>query len=345
MGSQSSVREHEASRNSGRQIEDFPVAVFDAGHGQPNWAQTGFTSREMHTNFAGLMEMICRLGCRCATSRKSLSVAGLSKSKLLVIPPPTGRYNAVKECWLPQTESLFSTETVRDVLRFIQNGGRLLVFAYRFGDSFTQSNLRELINPLGCLLNDDAVINLQTLRDTNPLEMFFDTSPILLPLPWSVEGVSTVRWRTMATFTILPGSQARPLALSAGGNCISFNRTFRKISFASLPIAVAGLHGRGRFVLFGGPHAFEAGRFGLLTCCDNAQFLQNVLRWLLSDSPPNLVPSPNAHHSDGTFFFNHGLDVIRVNDPNGDPHTVLYVERLLRRTGVLRALRRAKWMP
>ena len=30
-----------------------------------------------------------------------------------------------------------------------------------------------------------------------------------------------------------------------------------EISFQSLPIAVAGRHGEGRFVLFGGPHAFE----------------------------------------------------------------------------------------
>lgn len=149
----------------------------------------------------------------------------------------------------------------------------------------------------------------------------------------------------MATFTILPGAQARPLALSAGGACISFNRTFRKISFASLPIAVAGLHGRGRFVLFGGPHAFETGTFGLLASHDNARFLQNVLRWLLDDDTPNLVAEPTAHHSDGTFFFNHGLDVIRAGDTNRDEHTVIYVERLLRRIGVLRALRRAKWMP
>jgi hypothetical protein len=325
--------------------EDSPIAVFDASHGQPNWAQTGFTSREMHSNCAGLMEMICRLGCRCATSREPLSATSLSEARLLVIPPPTGCYNAAKERWQPQPECLFSAETVRDILRFVRDGGRLLVFAYRFGDSFTQSNLRELISPLGCLLNDDAVIDLQVLRNINPLEAFFDTPRTLLPLPWSVDGVSTVRWRTMATFTVLPGAQARPLVLSAGGACISFNRTFRKISFASLPIAVAGLHGQGRFALFGGPHAFETGAFGLLASHDNARFLRNVLRWLLDDGAPNLVASQTAHHSDGTFFFNHGIDVIRAEDTNGNQHTVSYVEQMLRRTGVLKALRRAKWMP
>jgi len=205
--------------------------------------------------------------------------------------------------------------------------------------------LRELFGPLGCLLNDDAVIDLQVLRTTGPLETFFDTPRSLLPLAWAVDGVSTVRWRTTATFTILPGARVRPLALSAGGACISFNRTLRRISFASLPIAVAGLHGRGRFVLFGGPHAFENGRFGLLTSHDNARYLQNIVRWLLDDSPPDLVAQPAAHHSDGTFFFSNRLDVIRNDDDSGSQHTINYVERLLRRTGVLKALARPDWMP
>jgi hypothetical protein len=322
-----------------------PVAIFDAAHGQPNWAQTGFTSREMHTNYAGLMELLCRLGCTCIPTGQRPSSCQLSDARLLVIPPPTGFYNAAKECWTIQPQFLFTNENVRDILNFLQGGGRLLAFAYRFGDWFTRSNLRELVSPLGCLLNDDAVIDLQVLRTTNPLDAHFDTPRSLLPLSWSIDGVSNVRWRTMATFTILPGAKVRPLAVSAGGACISFNRTLRRISFASLPIAVAGLHGRGRFALFGGPHAFENGKFGLLTSHDNARFLQNVARWLLDDSPPDLTVEPTAHHSNGTFFFSSGLDVIRNDDASGSQHTIAYVERLLRRTGVLKALARPEWMP
>ena len=326
-------------------LRQTPVVLFDAAHGQPNWAQTGFTSREMHTNYAGLMELLCRLGCTCAPTGQKPPSCQLSDARLLVIPPPTGSYNVAKECWMLQPQFLFTAEDVRDILSFLQGGGRLLAFAYRFGDWFTRSNLRELVSPLGCLLNDDAVIDLQVLRTTNPLETFFDTPRSLLPLSWSVEEVSTVRWRTTATFTILPGAKARPLALSAGGSCISFNRTLRRISFASLPIAVAGLHGCGRFALFGGPHAFENGRFGLLTSHDNARFLQNVVHWLLDDGPPDLTAQPTAHRSEGTFFFSKGLDVIRNDDDSGSQHTIAYVERLLRRTGVLKALARPEWMP
>jgi len=322
-----------------------PLALFDASHGQPNWAQTGFTSREMHTNYAGLTEILCRFGWKCASFTKEPSLTRLSQARLLVIPSPTGRYNARKECWMPEPECLFTAESVKEILSFVQSGGRLLVFAYRFGDWFTRSNLRELISPLGCLLNDDAVLDLQLLRTSTPLEAFLDTPHSLLPLPWSREAISTVRWRTMATFTILPGANVRPLALSAGGGCISFNRSLRKISFASLPIAVVGIQGQGRFALFGGPHAFETGRFGLLAEPDNTRFLQNVLDWLLNDRPPNLTSEPATRYSTEPFLSTPALDFVTADETQADHHTVAYVERLLRRTGVLKALSRPKWMP
>ena len=52
------------------------LTVFDAGHGQPNWAQTGFTSREMHTNFAGVMELLCRFGFTCTPTGLEPLVGG-----------------------------------------------------------------------------------------------------------------------------------------------------------------------------------------------------------------------------------------------------------------------------
>jgi hypothetical protein len=299
----------------------------------------------MHTNFAGLTELLCRLGCTCSPSTQKPGAVQLAGAKLLVIPTPTGSYNVSKECWSPKPESLFTAENITDVFSFVQNGGRLLAFAYRFGDWFTRANLRDLISPFGCLLNDDAVIDLQTIRGTNPLEAFFDTPTHLLPLRWSREGVCKVRWRTMATFTILPGANVRALVLSPGGTSISFNRSIRRISFASLPVAVAGATGKGRFAFFGGPHGFENGKFGLLAAYDNARFLQNVVRWLLDDGQPDLKEEPTVHYRTGTFFFNNGLDVIRSEGGYNGEHTVAYVERLLRKSGVLRALAKPRWMP
>lgn len=205
------ANENQTTRGRILRVAKPPLALFDASHGQPNWAQTGFTSREMHTNYAGLMEMICRLGCRCATSSQPLSSARLADTRLLVVPPPTGSYNMAKECWLAVPEALFTPSQIQEIISFVQEGGRLLVFAYRFGDWFTRSNLRELISPLGCLLNDDAVVNLQTLRDANPLEAYFDTPANLLPMARTSRQVTNVRWRTTATISILPGTSGQNL--------------------------------------------------------------------------------------------------------------------------------------
>lgn len=322
-----------------------PLAIFDANHGQRNWAHTGFTSREMHTNFVGVMELLCRLGCLCATTAGEPLSECLPRARLLVIPTSTGDYDRSRKCWHSSPAQLFTSEDIREVLSFVDKGGRLLAFGYRFGDSFTRSNLRELFSPLGCLLNDDAVLDLQLLRKTFPLDSYFDTAGNDLPLRWSAKGVEAVRWRTTATFTILPGSKAVPLAVSAGGNCIAFDRGLRRISFASLPVAVAGVHGRGRFALFGGPHVFETGSYGLLTSHNNARFLQNVLRWLLHDGPPKLESQPTGHHALGTFFFNRRLEVETDIQVQRDQQTIAYVERVLRQTGILKALDRPHWLP
>jgi hypothetical protein len=334
----------EIARNASSSGAGSPRVVFDVNHGQRNWAQTGFTSREMHTNFAGVMELLCRLGCICSTTAGEPLARSLSRARLLVIPPGTGEYNSSRKCWNPRSDCLFTSADIREILAFIQDGGRLLAFGYRFGDSFTSSNLRELLSPLGCLLNDDAVIDLQSLRNTYPLDAYFDTPRALLPLRWT-NHITSVRWRTMATFTILPGTNSVPLALSAGGSCISFNRSLRRISFASLPVAVAGTQGRGRFALFGGPHAFETGAFGLLASHDNARFLHTVVRWLMDDGDPDLKVEPTAHHTLGTYFFDNGLEIRRSEAPQTDQQTIAYVERVLRRTGVIRALDRPQWLP
>jgi len=335
-----------AGRDVGRLIraeavgDTPPLAVFDATHGQSNWTQTGFASREMQANFVGVMESLCRQGCLCrATGDQPLSKY-LDRARLLVIPPPTGHYNPHKECWTRQTASLFTVEEIAHIHGFLDDGGRLFLSAYRFGDAFTATNLQELVGPLGCLLNEDVVIDVRTLRTSHPLEAHFDTPRCCLPLPWSLDWVSTVRWRAMATFTILPGATASPLALSPGGNCISFNRAHREINFASLPIAVAGSHGKGRFVLLGGPHAFEIGPFGLLTIADNARFLHNALSWLLADGPTDPAPSRLPQCSVDMVS-----DLGRVENEGKRQSTVAFLERLLRSTGVLKALSQAKWLP
>lgn len=142
-------------------------------------------------------------------------------------------------------------------------------------------------------------------------------------------------------------STVRPLAFSPGGRCISFDCVQRRISFQSLPIAVAGILGGGRFLLFGGPHAFETGPFGLLSAAHNLRFLQNILGWLLNDEgeeleavPPGQEPELVALHS---LLTEQWRDVAQIEATGRGEPIVAFVERLLRQTGVLKAL--ARWMP
>ena len=62
------------------------TVLFDATHGQPNWGETGYSSREMHSNFAGLAQVLCRLGCTCVAMNERPLTKLLGQAKL-VLPP------------------------------------------------------------------------------------------------------------------------------------------------------------------------------------------------------------------------------------------------------------------
>lgn len=324
-----------------------PLALFDDTHGQANWAQTGFPSRERHTNFAGVAEVFGELGCPCASIRPRALVDGLRGLSLLVLPPPTGLYDSTQECWqyLPGTH--FTPEEVRAVLGFLHRGGRMLAFGYRFGDSFTRTNLNDLFCPLGCPLNNDVVIDLTRLREVHPLQFEFVTGPEAWFQPGVFEGVRAVHWRSLATFTILPGATLRPLALSPGGRCITYDRGRRRISFQSSPVAVAGCFGQGRVALVGGPHVFEVGPLGLLDRPENRRFLRNILDWLLRDDGRESELS-YATLDEGLMAIRSAeqwRDVCQVRGNGTGESTVAFVERVLHESGVLSALAKPTWLP
>jgi hypothetical protein len=259
-----------------------------------------------------------------------------------VLPSPTGRYDARRECWRCEPSTLFAQQHVQAILNFLEGGGSLLAFAYRFGDSFTQTNLGDVFAALGCRLNDDAVIDASAVRLVHPLEIYFDTPTESLPLSWSRAGVASVRGRPAATFTLVPEDKIRPLVLSPGGRCLSFNRILRRISFESLPLAVAGRHGRGGFALFGGPHLFETSLLGLLAQGDNTRFLNNVIGWLLNDNETVEAPAISPITSS---IPESQAGLVHVESLGNGERTIASVERVLRKTGILKALNRAKWMP
>ena len=318
------------------------VAFFDDSHGQSRWNETGFPSRELHTNLAGIHSLLQEIGYECQATGESGFRTPLSSASLLVLPPPTGVYNATAESWKADRSALLTPQDILAITRFLDQGGSLLAFAYRFGDSFTQSNLSQLFAALGCLLNDDAVVNLDLIQTTHPLQSMLELPVERLFFPGA--GVQRVVFRTSATFTLLPRANVVPIAVSPGGPCITFNRTHRLVSFQSLPIGVAGSFGRGRFALFGGPHAFETGPLGLLDTADNTSFLRNILRWLQSGEAPDLQFGAAVWErlvsSDAEARWRQFTQI--RDDPDGQ-RSVRFVERLLRQSGLLKAMRRARW--
>ena len=105
-----------------------PIALFDASHGQKRWAQTGFPSREMHTNFSGVTEALCRRGLDCRSTGDAPLAKQLAQSSFLVLPPPTGRYDPRTESWRHDPTGLLAAEEVAAILDFLQAGGSLLAF-------------------------------------------------------------------------------------------------------------------------------------------------------------------------------------------------------------------------
>ena len=323
------------------------LALFDDSHGQANWSQTGFPSRELGSNLSGVAEALTARDFECAAIRPRRVADALRPAILLILPPPTGSYDPVEESWQPLPDTRLTAAEVEVVLRFLADGGRLLAFAYRFGDSFTGANLSDLFARLGCPLNNDAVFDVTRLREEHPLQLHFETLADTIPLTWAASGISTVYWRPTATFRLTPGVAVAPLVLSPGGRCIAFDRVQRRIRFQSLPIAVAGRRGRGRFVLFGGPHVFETGPFGLLTAASNRRLLDNVLGWLLDDSRivPPLTPSGAWRTVPATAPEDELRVLWEVDDVGPGRLLVAFVEQLLHETGILKALGKPSWMP
>ena len=87
----------------------------------------------------------------------------------------------------------------------------------------------------------------------------------------------------------------------------------------------------------------------MLGAADNRRFLNNILGWLLNDEGGG--PETVALGSKPELAALHALldeqwrDVGQVEATGRGEATVAFVERLLRETGVLKALAHAKWMP
>jgi hypothetical protein len=74
---------------------------------------------------------------------------------------------------------------------------------------------------------------------------------------------------------------------------------------------------------------------------DNTRFLHNILAWLISEAAIQDAQCPSADAPEASY----GHELTCVEARGEGERTIASVERVLRKTGVLRALNRAKWMP
>jgi hypothetical protein len=256
--------------------------VFDEAHGQLNWAETGRNPARADTTFSGIAGAFRRAGYNVHSSGHPIQGTSLKGVKALVIPPPVGNLDTDTATWRPDPTALFRLREVQAVLDFLWHGGRVLAFSYRGGDSFTASNLREVLLPLGCLLRNDIVIDPAGSAFTHPIHTTFDTPSEDICMEWAASRVTLVQWRPTTAISILAGSNAYPL-VRAPSRCIALDIVEHTTAFNVSPIAVCGEYGAGRFVVFGGPTAFTISAKGLWRVHDNERFFSNVARWLLEE--------------------------------------------------------------
>ncbi|MFC2146685.1 restriction endonuclease, partial [Acidobacteriota bacterium] len=276
----------------------------------------------------------------------------------LVIPPPTGSFKMISIFggeWIQDDGSMLTRDEINGILTFLNSGGRLLAFSYRFGDSFSKTNLSELFTGLGWLLNNDAVIDLRFAGKEHPLYTTFETAAEDIMQRWAVEGIKTVRWRPVTTFRRLPNATGQPLVYPPASTA-SFNLDNHLIAYERNPICVFGEYGAGRYVLIGGPHAFEETEFGFLVLPGNSRLLSNILRWLLdcenSIDSMDTVSKPSKfqkkHHSNRRNCEMKTLWETVCNSKNCDnsykeESFVNFVSYLLKDTKILRPLARSAW--
>ncbi len=63
--------------------------------------------------------------------------------------------------------------------------------------------------------------------------------------------------------------------------CVRINYSDLKTLPGSKPICVSGTLGKGRYIVVGGPHAFESSTHGFFS--HNSHFVDNIINWLFGN--------------------------------------------------------------
>ena len=318
-------------------------ALFDIGHGQHNWSHTGFLPRTLDGSFSGFASILNEHGFSCVGD--DISSSSLKNCNLLVIPPPVGQLNPQTGQWESLETSLFTEHQIDAVLQFVHAGGSLIAFSYRFGDAFSKTNLGALFSPLGCSLNEIAVSKVDCFPcDSHLLTKPFETGPECVPLLATEREV--VKWRAMTTLNLRPDASCDVLAFTPPRS-VGFNRETHRLFYNSQPLCVGGQYGAGNFTIFGGPHVFETGVYGLLNSIGNQRFARAIIRRLLGNnfkrSDQNLINPLLGPISSNEFSEMWSLLSVDQSAKEKGELLVSLADKIFKETGAFHPLGRSVW--
>ncbi len=173
---------------------------------------------------------------------------------------------------------------IRDLVRFVENGGSLLVMSYYTGDGHHESNLSELAKKFGVEFNHDQVedtvhyhhyhYNIIVENIPQQPEILQGVGRLCFPLCCSlkVDDPAQVILRSG------PHSYTREAEIVDRGRIQTWTQTTKK----EVPLVALSTHGAGRFAAIGTWEVFLSDYMDLKKNFDNAQLYLNLLQWLTS---------------------------------------------------------------
>lgn len=182
-----------------------------------------------------------------------------------------------------------------ELVRWVRQGGRLVLLGFELGERHHGTNLNELAGKFGLRFNSDIVASKDHMPPENPYQKPIDFTGIesLHPL---LKGVNSLRLTNLCTLTVEPGAE---VLLSLGDHAIGWlqkegviystegwllggSKVYRYIRDAAwVPViaeAPTGLTGQGSVLAIGTWQLFERSST-VPTGFDNRRFIENLFDW------------------------------------------------------------------
>ncbi|WEU40053.1 MAG: hypothetical protein OdinLCB4_006170 [Candidatus Odinarchaeum yellowstonii] len=203
----------------------------------------------INTTYTGLKELLEKNNFECvALTEFPITYDRLKKCSALVIAGPD--------------MAKFRTSEIEDILKYVYDGGSLVLMSDAGGDSGHMTNLNKIAQPLGFQFNADQVID-------QKLNLGVDTVPILEQVtPHDItRGVASISYRAGCSITV------------AGDAQILF-KSNQTSTPPSVPVLVLSNYGKGKTVGIGTYEIFRDRLLGGLNAKHHLTLALNIFQYL-----------------------------------------------------------------